>query len=200
MGTPRPVRTAVTKQKLFDAALRLIGERGPAEVTVDQIAAEAEVAKGSVYYNFGSKDGLVDALLRHGVSLFAARLREAELEDDPAQAIERLVDGSLGFYADYPAFAQLLISEMWRTPGHWHDTMTLLRDDILSIFRAVFVRLEEAGHLTPGVDVDTAATALFGALYVVTLDWLTFHPDRPKDQVRDAVLLLVQGLLSAART
>ena len=194
----RPARTTVTKHKLFAAALELMGDRGPAGVTVDEIAARAHVAKGTVYYNFGSKDGLIDELLRHGVALLAERLSEAERESDPIAAVERLVDGALSFFGEYPAFAQLLLSEMWRTPGQWHDTMTLLRDNLMSIFKAVIGRLAADGHIPGPTEVDTAAAALFGTLVVVTLDWLTFQPDRTKDEVRRSVMSLVLGLTGHA--
>jgi AcrR family transcriptional regulator len=61
----RPGRTTATRQKLFDASMELIGERGAAGVTVDEIAAAAGVSKGTVYYNFGSKSDLIAQLLRH---------------------------------------------------------------------------------------------------------------------------------------
>lgn len=191
---PRPARTSATKQKLFDAALRLVGERGAAGVTVDEIAAEAGVAKGTVYYNFGSKDGLVDALLRHGVELLAARLRAAEDVDDTAEALETLVDGALGFFAEYPAFAQLLVSEMWRTPGQWHGTLSLLRDDIVAIVRQVVQRRADVGALPPEVQVGTASAALFGTLLVVALDWQVFQPQRSRLEVRESVIMLVRGV------
>jgi TetR/AcrR family transcriptional regulator len=190
----------VTKQKLFDAALRLVGERGAASVTVDEIAAEAGVAKGTVYYNFGSKDGLVDALLRHGVELLAGRLREAERYTDIPDAVDRLVDGALSFFGEYPAFAQLLVSELWRTPGQWHDTLSLLRNDIVSIVRGQMQRVADAGRLPEGVEVGTASAALFGTLLVVALDWQVFQPERTREQVRDAVLPLVHGLAPASGT
>ena len=192
--TARPARTTATKQKLFDAALKLVGERGAASVTVDEIAAEAGVAKGTVYYNFGSKDALVDALLRHGVDLLAARLRPAESEADTSDALESLVDGMLRFFAEYPAFAQLLVSELWRTPGQWHGTLSLLRDDIVSIVRAQMQRVYDAGRLPAGVQVGTASAALFGTLLVIALDWQVFQPDRSLEEVRESVLLLVRGL------
>ena len=191
---PRPARTSATKQKLFDAALRLVGERGAAGVTVDEIAAEAGVAKGTVYYNFGSKDGLVDALLRHGVELLAARLRAAEDVDDTGEALETLVDGALGFFAEYPAFAQLLVSEMWRTPGQWHGTLSLLRDDIVAIVRQVVQRRADVGALPPDVQVGTASAALFGTLLVVALDWQVFQPQRSQLEVRESVIMLVRGV------
>ncbi|MEU5696980.1 TetR/AcrR family transcriptional regulator [Actinosynnema sp. NPDC020468] len=187
-------RTAATKQKLFDAALRLVGERGAASVTVDEIAAEAGVAKGTVYYNFASKDALVDALFRHGVDLLAARLRVAQDEADTADAMAALVEGMLGFFAEYPAFGQLLVSELWRTPGQWHGTLSLLRDDLVSIVRGQVQRLADAGRLPEGVQVGTASAALFGTVLVVALDWQVFGPERSLAQVRDSVLLLVRGL------
>ncbi|MFI9011703.1 TetR/AcrR family transcriptional regulator [Actinosynnema sp. NPDC053489] len=194
MTGARPGRTAATKQKLFDAALRLVGERGAASVTVDEIAAEAGVAKGTVYYNFASKDALVDALLRHGVDLLATRLRAAEEQEDTAAAMASLVDGMLGFFAEYPAFGQLLVSELWRTPGQWHGTLSLLRDDIVSIVRAQMQRLSDAGRLPEGVQVGTASAALFGTVLVIALDWQVFQPDRRRDEVRESVLSLVRGL------
>jgi TetR/AcrR family transcriptional regulator len=180
-------RTQATKQKLFDATLRLAGTKGMVGLTVDEIAAEAGVAKGTVYYNFGSKDGLVDALLRYGVDLLAANLRSAT-------AVEELVDAAFAFFADYPAFAQLLVSELWRTPGQWHETLTLLRDDIISIIKEHMQRLADDGRLPDGVQVGTASAALFGTLLVVALDWQVFQPQRSRAEVRESVMMLVRGL------
>jgi AcrR family transcriptional regulator len=73
----RPARTNVTRQKLFDASMELIGERGAASVTMDEIAAAAGVSKGTVYYNFGSKSDLIAQLLRHGTEILKARLVSA---------------------------------------------------------------------------------------------------------------------------
>ncbi len=50
---------------------------GFSATTVDEIAERAGVAKGTVYYNFASKSVLFEELLRHGVGLLTASLREA---------------------------------------------------------------------------------------------------------------------------
>jgi AcrR family transcriptional regulator len=83
--TLRPARTTATRQKLFEASMELIGERGAAGVTVDEIAAAAGVSKGTVYYNFGSKSELIAQLLRHGVDILKARLQDAPGQDGPGQ-------------------------------------------------------------------------------------------------------------------
>ncbi|WP_424185852.1 TetR/AcrR family transcriptional regulator [Actinokineospora sp. G85] len=192
--SPKPERTSATKQKLFDATLRLAGSRGMVGLTVDEIAAEAGVAKGTVYYNFGSKDGLIDALLRYGVDLLAARLRAAEAAVGPWDTVSDLIEGMLAFFAEYPTFAQLLVSELWRTPGQWQQTLSLLREQVTAIIRAQLQYLTDSGDLPEGVRVHTAAAALFGTVLVVALDWQVFDPEQTREEVRDSVLLLVRGL------
>jgi len=86
----RPARTNATRQKLFEASMDLIGERGVAGVTVDEIAAAAGVSKGTVYYNFGSKSDLIAQLLRHGVDILLARLLSVRADSaDPLAAMEK---------------------------------------------------------------------------------------------------------------
>ena len=48
---------------LLDAARRLIAERGPDAVTMDDIASEAGVGKGTLFRRFGSRAGLMIVLL-----------------------------------------------------------------------------------------------------------------------------------------
>ncbi|ADJ47870.1 TetR family transcriptional regulator [Amycolatopsis mediterranei S699] len=186
--------SGATKQKLFEATLELSKSRGLVGLTVDDIAAAAGVAKGTVYYNFGSKDGLVDALLRYGVDILAGRLRSAVSDGDPLDVIEAQVDTTLEFIARYPGFSQILVSELWRTPGQWHGTLSLLREEIISIVKHQLSRLEEAGRLPEGVEIPTAAAGLFGTMLVVALDWQVFGPQRTRAEVRDAVMVLIRGL------
>jgi AcrR family transcriptional regulator len=187
-------RAEATKRKLFEATLRLAGTRGLVGLTVDDIATEAGVAKGTVYYNFGSKDGLVDALLRYGVDLLAERMRAMVTDGDPLDTIESQVDTTLEFISEYPGFSQILVSEMWRTPGQWHETLTLLREEIISIVKHQLQRLDDADRLPDGVQIPTAAAGLFGTMLVVALDWQTFQPTRTRVEVRDSIMLLVKGM------
>ncbi|TVT33650.1 TetR/AcrR family transcriptional regulator [Amycolatopsis rhizosphaerae] len=187
-------RAETTKHRLFEATLRLAGTRGLVGLTVDDIAAEAGVAKGTVYYNFGSKDGLIDALLRYGVGQLADGLRGHADEPDPVLALESMVDTALTFVAEYRGFSQILVSELWRTPGQWHETLTLLREEVISIVKQQLQRIDDAGRLPEGVQIPTAAAGLFGTLLVVALDWQVFQPQRARSDIRDSVMYLVRGV------
>jgi AcrR family transcriptional regulator len=61
-GTER-ADAARNRLKILAAAERLFAERGIATVTMDDIAAAAEVGKGTLYRRFGDKSGLAAALL-----------------------------------------------------------------------------------------------------------------------------------------
>ena len=130
----RPARTNATKQKLFEASMELIGERGAAGVTVDEIATAAGVSKGTVYYNFGSKSDLIAQLLRHGVDILLARLLSVrDGSADPLAAMEEMIGQAMDFMAEYPSFARLWVSESWRTPSEWQDTFAELRGRLLAV-------------------------------------------------------------------
>ena len=54
---------ARNRELLFAAARKLIAERGPDAVTMDDIAAEAGVGKGTLFRRFGNRAGLMLVLL-----------------------------------------------------------------------------------------------------------------------------------------
>lgn len=56
---------ARNRRLLLDAAALLVDERGVAAVTMDAVACKAGVGKGTVFRRFGSRSGLMHALLDH---------------------------------------------------------------------------------------------------------------------------------------
>jgi AcrR family transcriptional regulator len=65
-------RRARTRQALLDAAAELFAERGVEGASVDAIAEKADRTSGALYDHFGSKDGLLFALLEGWVDDVAA--------------------------------------------------------------------------------------------------------------------------------
>ena len=63
MTRVREKKKARTEAALLDAALALFCEQGYASTTVEQIAERAVVGVGTVYNSFGSKDGLLVAVI-----------------------------------------------------------------------------------------------------------------------------------------
>jgi len=65
VGEPRPERSDAARNRaaLLDAASRLVEQCGIRSVTMEAVAAEARVGKGTVFRRFHSREGLMAALL-----------------------------------------------------------------------------------------------------------------------------------------
>jgi AcrR family transcriptional regulator len=198
VGDGRSRRRKDTRQRLFEAAVELIAEQGFSATTVDDIAERAGVAKGTVYYNFPSKTALFEDLLRHGVGLLTADFRAAVAGKPPGAAVSALVRAQLEYIRRYRSFAQLLLSEMWRTNREWQQTLKLLREEAIGVIADVLQSGVDSGEFAADLDVRLSSSALFGVGLVVSLDWLMFQPDRDIDDVESALLAIVRTRVAAA--
>ncbi|WP_202233169.1 TetR/AcrR family transcriptional regulator [Actinacidiphila reveromycinica] len=191
-------RRRATRRKLFEAAVTLIAEQGFSATTVDEIAERAGVAKGTVYYNFASKNVLFEELLRHGVGLLTASLRRAADEtaargDSRVDALDAMIRSGLAFIVRYPSFTQLYVAELWRTNRTWQDTLMAVRQEAVAVVEKVLGEAVERGEVSGEIDVPLTASALFGMVLVAALDWQAFQPERSLDDVHETLSRLLQG-------
>ncbi|MGW7516753.1 TetR/AcrR family transcriptional regulator [Streptomyces sp. NPDC054796] len=197
---PRARRSSrdATRQKLFQAAVTLIAEQGFSSTTVEEIAERAGVAKGTVYYNFASKTVLFEELLRHGVELLTADLRQAadtatEVGGSRVDALDAMIRAGLVFIDRYPAFTQLYVAELWRTNRAWNSTLMVVRQEAVAVVETVLREGVAEGELSDEIDIPLTAAALVGMVLVAALDWKAFQPERSLDDVHGALSLLLQG-------
>jgi AcrR family transcriptional regulator len=181
---------------VFDAAVELIADQGFSGTTVEEIAARAGVAKGTVFYNFGTKEQLFEELLRHGVDRLVARFQRAVEGLHGTAALDALVRAELEGAAAAPAFTQVFLSELFRTGRPWQATLVEVRGQAVAVVRDVLVDAQRRGEVATSVDAEFAAGALLGAIVVVALDWLTYTPDRSLDDVHAATVRMVRGRLA----
>ena len=150
------------------------------------------MAKGTVYYNFPSKPALFEELLRHGIGLLTARFREVVAGQPPREAVAALIRAQLEYIQRYRAFAQLLLSEMWRTNREWQQTLRLLREEAIGVIAEVIQAGVDTGEFPAELDVRLASSALFGVGLVVAVDWLVFTPERPIGEVEESLRAIVR--------
>lgn len=89
------------RAQLIEVGSRLFASRPYDEVWIDHVAAEAGVSRGLLYHYFGSKRGLLVAVVEHEtVALFAATEPDPEL---PApDRIRAVLDPYLNYVATHP--------------------------------------------------------------------------------------------------
>ncbi|MEZ2133160.1 MULTISPECIES: TetR/AcrR family transcriptional regulator [unclassified Sinorhizobium] len=70
VARPRTKPAEVRREELMDAAQKLFLEKGFAATSVDEIVRDADVAKGTFYLHFKSKDDILAALQQRFIVLF----------------------------------------------------------------------------------------------------------------------------------
>ncbi|MFF1647024.1 TetR/AcrR family transcriptional regulator [Streptomyces sp. NPDC058240] len=86
------------RDRIIDAAIRVVGARGIAGLSHRSVAAEADVPLGSTTYHFASLDELLIAALRRSNENFAEVMRESEALTDPESDLAAELAGLLGAY------------------------------------------------------------------------------------------------------
>lgn len=98
-------------QTLRDATMRVIARKGIAAATMQDIAEEAGVAKGTIYLYFKDRDELVEKTFENAITELHARIDEALQSDAPfekrlRQSIQRIIE----FFREHGEFFRLYTS------------------------------------------------------------------------------------------
>ncbi|MGO1570308.1 MAG: TetR/AcrR family transcriptional regulator [Canibacter sp.] len=189
----RPVRTEQTKAKLFRAAMEIMSQKGPTATTVDEVAAKAGVAKGSVYYNFGSKRSMVDSLLRYGVDQMLDRVDQLTDDIPVHDLIVRSVRAALEFLEETPGFARLALAEMWRPSTGASPIMVEQRGRLLARLTELTTALIAEHEPASNPDAESLAVALFGATFMLTMERELDRSPRSLDMSMSAIEALLES-------
>jgi AcrR family transcriptional regulator len=157
-------KTAAQADKILSAAAALFATHRFHEARMEDIAALAEVGKGTLYRYFRDKDELYLALLeRAGVGLSERLHRELEGAVGAQAQLVAIVRAILGYFHDSPHLIDLIQhAEVMQRPGQpfpWLKT----REETLALTRGVFAEAERVGDFTVE-DPELAVLMLLGGL------------------------------------
>jgi TetR/AcrR family transcriptional regulator, acrAB operon repressor len=187
-----------TRRALLDAGLRVFGRQGYAATRLEDIAREAAVTRGAIYWHFGGKAELYQALMAERLGPANALLGEILSGDQPPLAkLRLLLVGALEYLeedADYRAVLELTLYKSEAIPelaagvAAKAQATRALRDSLVQIVRAGIA----AGAIRPDVEPGVAALAAISLLNGVTATWLldpaAFSPRAQAASIADTFL------------
>ena len=157
-----PKRTARRRTEILDASRHLFTQHGIEPVTTNQIAAEAGISPGNLYYWFRSKAEIVRALFDE----WAERMRiPTEQVSEPVDALRALWNRTTQTQQPDPAYAFFL-----------RDLLPLLHTD------PVLAKAYRQGYTTRRDEFVRAVERI--------IDAGLLHPPAPPTTIRDLVSLL----------
>jgi AcrR family transcriptional regulator len=98
-----------TRKNILDVARREFADRGLSGARVDHIAERTQTTKRMIYYYFGGKEQLFEAVLEQAYSEIRAAEQGVRLDHlDPLAAIRRLAEITFDHHDAHPDFVSLV--------------------------------------------------------------------------------------------
>jgi TetR/AcrR family fatty acid metabolism transcriptional regulator len=172
---PRPNVSVQRTQEVLEAATAVFAKLGFHKARMDDIAEEAGVSKGVLYFYFKSKDAIIEALLKHFFSGPLVKTRQilqaegtvrerlAELTESFGQEIQfmqRFLPIAFEFYS--VAGRNKTVNEY--LSNYFHEMITCLSDFLTEGINR--------GELQEGLDTTQAARSIIAIYEGMTLLWI----------------------------
>jgi AcrR family transcriptional regulator len=183
---PTTAKGKATRDKLLQVARAVaIEENGHIELA--RVAREAGVVAGVVHRYFGSKSGLIAAMVDEYYDRFHTEVMYRYLNDAGDWAVHERLRLRLGirFYYAEPLSAVLHSSFV-------RDPVVALKeaeriDGVIALTAKGIRRAQRRGELPASVDPELAGAAMFGAMQLVLTKALA-RPKRPGPKALEALL------------
>lgn len=129
-----------SREVVLDAAEGVMAEHGYAGASINAIVKEAGIPISSVYHYFGSKDGVLLAVMERGANRFFADLPDVdERIGTPEEHLSATTQALVAALDEHPDFLKLVVVMAAQPPAveaaHAHAVVTRVRDQALRRLR-----------------------------------------------------------------
>jgi AcrR family transcriptional regulator len=183
---------AANRARILEAAVRVLTERGAEGTSIDAVAREAGVGKGTIFRRFGDRSGLFQALLDEHLRAFQDAFifgppplgPGAPAEDRLAAFLDRLLD----LYDDQLEVALALERDrQWAPPIGGYLALSLHVESLLR-------------EISPALDAPVTAQLLLNALNVHLVRYLRRDAGVSLATIKTSIRPLIAGLAELPRT
>lgn len=199
--------TLDTRLAILEAAVHIFARSGVSAATLEDIAAEAGVTRGTLCWHFHSKDDLVSAIIKHYgphsilgpiVDQIEQDLQNGAQFDDES-IIRRLAEGFYDAFAAQGDFARLAILLIYTHPQAAHVLADMIAKGRKRLTKYVRQR-QEAGyfckHIDPGLFVQVIAMTFAMRSIGRGLDDLLPFSHLSREEIIDQLVsLLLYGMV-----
>jgi AcrR family transcriptional regulator len=187
MAGARPERAdaAANRVRILEAAARVLSQRGAEATSIDAVACEAGVGKGTIFRRFGDRSGMFQALLDEHLRAFqdAFMFGPPPLGPGapPADRLATFLDGLLDLFDEHLEVTVALETGRWRAP--------------IGGYLALSVHIESLiGEISPALDAEVTAHLLLSAINVNLVRHLRREAGVSLATIKSSIRPLLAGL------
>jgi TetR/AcrR family fatty acid metabolism transcriptional regulator len=201
-GGPSLTRANDKYQRILDAAVAVFAEKGFFTSRVADIADRANVADGTVYLYFKSKEEILTSAINTAFDAFMSLARtELKKVADPAERLRRLAFlhlDALGSNRNLAVVFQMELRQSTRFLSEFsHHHMV----EYLSLVREAITEGQAKGIFRREMSDKYAANCFFGALDEMVTSWVLSGHDYKLANVADVVVdIFLNGMRTAQQS
>jgi TetR/AcrR family transcriptional regulator len=186
-----------TRRHILHAALVNFAHQGYAATSVQQIVNAARVSKPALYYYFGDKAGLFQALVDHAHDERYRLMQEAaERGETLAEKLEEILSVMFEFSLDNQELMRLAFATAFAAPGEVPGQIKCRGKGKRNyeFLRSLMERAQSEGELNPDFGIDDLAMNFYGQLITYVMVRLLVT-DVPLDRAtaKRIVALFLEG-------
>lgn len=183
-------KTTRRKKKIIQIATQLFSEKSYHDVTIDEVAAKAGIAKGTIYLYFESKEKLYLEILEYGFESIESLIEKEVAKTDPAsEKLKKVLRLIFGFYRQNLDVLRILsrdethlIREHYQFTEHWRERRIKLYEKILE-------KGVKEGSFRP-INTKLLALIIFGLVRSVMFFYKT---DKSAEEMAEEVLSVIES-------
>ena len=152
-----------TKNLIFESAIKIFSESGYRGSTMDDIATNAGLAKGTLYYHFASKEEIFNFIVEEGLQILQNQVNEIQnMNIEPIEKLIKICRIQLTFLYGYTNFFKVVMSQLWGNENRQDELRQKIRKYINEIEINIKAAMEN-GQIEKG-DTELMAFQFFGSL------------------------------------
>jgi TetR/AcrR family transcriptional regulator, fatty acid metabolism regulator protein len=195
-ANPAQGRTSDKYQRILDAAIAVIAEKGFFTARISDIAARADVADGTVYLYFKSKEEILMKAINAAFDGFMshARIELAKIESGEKQ-LRRLAYLHLEAMGSNRNAAKVFQMELRQSTRFLEEFSHEHMVEYFALVREAIRRGQQDGTFRPDLSDKVAANCFFGSLDEMVTSWVLSGEDYPLAHAAEHVCdVILKGL------
>ena len=168
----------VTRHRILDAAVEVFGRQGVSQTSLNDIAKEAGVTRGAIYWHFENKVDLFNAMIERLVCplLLKSETRQQLMEQDPLGFLRASTVEFLGKLTHDPKFRRVF-EIFWHKCEYVGDMATLRQryleegESHIDIIEQAMAKAQEKGQIGRGLTPHQATIGLVAVVDGLAFNW-----------------------------
>jgi TetR/AcrR family fatty acid metabolism transcriptional regulator len=183
-------------QRILDAAISVIAEKGYWQARVSEIADRAGVADGTIYLYYKSKEQLLMSAIDSAFAAFMERARHELAEvSGPSQRLHRLAFVHLDMMGSRRDLAIVFQTELRQSARFLMEFSRHRLVEYFELIRGIIREGQEQGVFRADMSDKIAANCFFGAVDEMVTSWILSDREYPLAGAADAIVgLILRGM------